>query len=281
MRLFTRSSAILTLALTVLGTTAAHATSIAISPGSTSFQLNSNNPSNLANFGNASGGYNFVFDSNGDAVTGAQTGLIMDAPTVTGSKGTPFIAMDADFETGALTANLGTLTAGSVVTLTFNFAGSQQLMNTDGCTFCQGNFDALLAVTLGTIAPTIGSTPLDAAKGSSLGSPDIITSAATCAASFGGTGEKTAPCILSQTWSGWESESLTFNIGAGGNNGILLFLASDPNAGAQDPAFALLDNINYSITPPSSPTPEPNSLILLGTGLAGLSGFVRSRFKKS
>jgi hypothetical protein len=49
------------------------------------------------------------------------------------------------------------------------------------------------------------------------------------------------------------------------NNGI-----SDPNIGA------VLDNV--SITTPS-PTPEPSSLMLLGTGILGAAGMMRRRFK--
>jgi hypothetical protein len=50
----------------------------------------------------------------------------------------------------------------------------------------------------------------------------------------------------------------------------------DPNAVAQDPAFALLDNLSFTVT---SPVPEPNSLLLLSTGLLGLSGYMRMRSK--
>jgi hypothetical protein len=279
MKFFNRNSAILTLALTAMGTTAAHATTIGIAPTSgNSYQLTSNN---LTNWSNASGGYNFVFSTAGTAVSGTNAGLIMDGAT----SGSDFLALDADYQVGAVTTNLGTLSAGDVVTVTFGFAGSQQLYGSDGCSnngpaphVCEGDFDAELAVTLGGLAPTANAT-LDAASVSTLGSPDIITNAGICHASNAGTGEKTAPCILSQTWSGFTTETLTYDV-TSTNSGVLSFLASDPNAAAQDPAFALLDNVTYSVTTPSA-TPEPSSLMLLSTGLMGLGGFVRSRIKKS
>jgi hypothetical protein len=61
------------------------------------------------------------------------------------------------------------------VTLTFDFAGDQQKNGSDGCTssICGGNYDALLAVTLGGAAATSGltndGTLLDAAKGATSG----------------------------------------------------------------------------------------------------------------
>jgi hypothetical protein len=288
MKLFNRSSAILTLALAAMGTTAAHATSINIAPGASSYEIGA---SNLSGFSNGSG-YNFVFDAHtsplakGDPTSSGQTGLIMDNPAMVGSEGTPFIALDADYQTGALsTTNAISLQKGDVVTLTFNFAAAQQLTGSDGCASpsCTGNFDALLLVQLGGVNATV-STPLDAAVGATP-SANILTTLGsastpgTCESTAGGInpGETKAPCIASQTWSGWETETLTFDITNNTNSGLFSFLASDPNMGAQDPAFALLDNINYSVM---TPTPEPNSLMLLGTGLAGLGGFVRSRFKK-
>jgi hypothetical protein len=44
----------------------------------------------------------------------------------------------------------------------------------------------------------------------------------------------------------------------------------------QVPAFALVDNLSFTVTPP---VPEPNSLLLLSTGLLGLGGYMRMRYK--
>jgi hypothetical protein len=77
----------------------------------------------------------------------------------------------------------------------------------------------------------------------------------------------------------WVSQSFTFKASA--SSETLSFLGiggSSPIGGSNVPAFVLADDLAISAP---SPTPEPNSLILLGTGLAGLGGFVRSRFVKS
>jgi hypothetical protein len=59
---------------------------------------------------------------------------------------------------------------------------------------------------------------------------------------------------------------------------VLSFLASDPNGQNQVPAFALIDNLSFTVT---STVPEPNSLLLLSTGLLGLGGYLRMRSKSS
>jgi hypothetical protein len=267
----------LALAAMVATTTAAHAAGIpiAITPaGGNSYQVN-NCPAtvcNLSGWDNAgykNNGYNFVLDTATSAVnTGPQIGLKMDGSTVT--NGASVLALDADYQQGAVTTDLSGLTAGDVVTLTFDFAGDQQLHGSDGCGGCTGNFDALLAVTLGGAAPTAGGALLDAAKGAASGDPDITSSCAIM--------NNHSPCILSQEWSGWESETLTFTVNSSSTNDVLSFLASDPNAQSQDPAFALVDNLSFTVTPA---VPEPNSLLLLSTGLLGLGGYLRMRSKSS
>src|ERR1700690_56200 len=178
----TRSSALMALALAaiVATTAAAHAAGIpiAITPtGGNSYQIN-NCPANVCNLsgwdnaGYQNHGYNFVLDTATSAVnTGPQNGLKMDGSTVT--NGASVLALDADYQQGAVTTDLSGLAAGDVVTVKFDFAGDQQLHGSDGCGGCTGNFDALLAVTLGGAAPTAGGALLDAAAGSTLGSPDI------------------------------------------------------------------------------------------------------------
>jgi len=81
----------------------------------------------------------------------------------------------------------------------------------------------------------------------------------------------------SNGFTGWNSESLTFT--ATGSSEVLSFLAVGTPSGV--PSFALLDNVSGTQTPPNSPVPEPASLALLATGLAGLGGLVRSRFSKA
>ena len=79
--------------------------------------------------------------------------------------------------------------------------------------------------------------------------------------------------IGSQGFSGWDAVTDTFVAGTTGTE-ELSFLAQ----GTGEPPFALLDDIDVS-TP--SAAPEPSSLMLLGTGLAALGGFVRMRLKKN
>ena len=74
----------------------------------------------------------------------------------------------------------------------------------------------------------------------------------------------------SHGFTGWQSENLTFTPTS--TSEVLSFLAIGTPGG--EPPMSLLDGVSVSDTA----VPEPSSLALLGTGLAGLSGLVR-RFK--
>ena len=69
---------------------------------------------------------------------------------------------------------------------------------------------------------------------------------------------------------GWTAETVDFTSTSATET--LSFLAG--GAPTSLPSFVLLDNVS------ASPVPEPGSLALLSTGLLGLGGLVRSRFKR-
>jgi len=77
---------------------------------------------------------------------------------------------------------------------------------------------------------------------------------------------------LSHGFTPWVLETLTFTASTTGSE-TLSFLADGHPDG--EPSFVLLDGVSVS-TPPAA-TPEPSSLILLGTGLAGIAGVLRRK----
>ena len=72
----------------------------------------------------------------------------------------------------------------------------------------------------------------------------------------------------------WNFESFIFTPTS--TSDVLSFLSIGTPTGV--PPLALLDGV--TVTGSASPVPEPSTLALLATGFAGLSGIVRSRFKK-
>jgi hypothetical protein len=74
--------------------------------------------------------------------------------------------------------------------------------------------------------------------------------------------------IPSQGFSGWMSQS--FTVTANGSSDLLTFLANGGPTGL--PPFVLLDSVTLNTTP------EPNTLMLMGTGLVGALG-VLNRFR--
>jgi hypothetical protein len=276
MKSITRSSALMALALaaTVASTTAAHAAStpFVITPtsdGQLGFAGGGAAGPNIANTSTGGVlGYNFVYTSaatskapgaQGDSASGTAGNVAMDNATANDGPGYSFLALDADYEQSAVDVTL-TLLANTTYNLTFDFAEDQQLWNGEPGNHigscgnsnpnCDANYSANLGVSVGTSASTANSSAAILS----------ITGANQTAQSFGG----------------WTAESLSFTTGSTGTE-VLSFLANSP--GSNVPAFSLVDNIAYSVAP--NPTPEPSSLMLLGTGLAGLSGMLRSRFKKS
>jgi hypothetical protein len=94
------------------------------------------------------------------------------------------------------------------------------------------------------------------------------------AVSFGGSTQKTGILsVASGGFSGWKTVTDTFV--ADGTSDTLSFLAIGNPGG--EPPFAVIDGIN--VVP--STVPEPGSLALLATGLCGVGGMLRSRFRKA
>ncbi len=77
----------------------------------------------------------------------------------------------------------------------------------------------------------------------------------------------------SHGFTGWTYESLTFTPTS--SSEVLSFLAIGTPSG--EPPFSLLDGVSVTST---SPVPEPGTLTLMATGLAGIGGMVRRRFRK-
>ena len=78
----------------------------------------------------------------------------------------------------------------------------------------------------------------------------------------------------SHGFTGWQTENFTFT--ATGTSEVLSFLAVGTPSGV--PPMSLLDGVSVS---QQSPVPEPGTISLMLTGIAGIGGLVRSRFKKA
>lgn len=187
-------------------------------------------------------GVNSVQDGNVElwSVGGAASGSATAAPG-----GGSVIAMDSDFDPGGVTTTLSSLIPTDTYTVSFYMSTSQQN------TYSGESFDSVEALVGGT---EIGDT------GKVIDQSESSTAWIQYSYTF------TASSI---------SESLEFLAAGGQCTGG----PSCPTAGGSNvPAFALIDGITLTPTTPSG-VPEPNSLLLLSTGLLGLGGYIRMRSK--
>ena len=76
----------------------------------------------------------------------------------------------------------------------------------------------------------------------------------------------------SHGFTGWQSQSFTYT--ATSSSEVLSFLAVGTPAGV--PPFSLLDGVTLNA---NSTTPEPGTLVMLGSGLLGGMGVLRSKFR--
>ena len=77
----------------------------------------------------------------------------------------------------------------------------------------------------------------------------------------------------SHGFTGWQYENLTFT--ATNTSELLSFLAIGTPGG--EPPFSLLDGVSVN----SAATPEPSSLVLLGSGLVSVGGLLRRKLQRN
>jgi len=220
--------------------------------------LDSNSPKAYAP---VAAGYNFVFvpnNPNGYGTQGNPVAMygsfqtVWTTPTVSPDGGN-FMALDGDYNTGTLDAP-GTAIGQTVTGLT---VGNKYVISFYDGIAQQAGFTGATTETLQVGFQDL-TTPSD----------DQYTDA------------NTMP-LGTQAGAYWAAGVQTVTFTATNTSEVLSFLALGVPSTNQ-PTFALLDGVSIAnFIPPPPGTPEPGSLTLLSTGLLGLAGYMRARYKKA
>jgi len=221
-------------------------------------------------------GANYQLNYNGGTVTGI-TNTIWSGSTV----GYNFVYQDAAHAKTVGASNNG---GGSATTLDTAITADPNDTQDNGAFLALDSVyeTATIDININTVAGTTYTVSFDWGGTQQQGYTGASTDALTLDLGSDPTKTTSSVNVASQGFSGWQDTSETFVASTTGTE-ILSFLASGtPTGDGQVPAMTLLDNISVSQgTTTVSSTPEPDSLVLLATGLVSVGGFLRWRSKKS